>query len=185
MRLLLSVFFLMWVLQTSADAGFSVRRKKAVSIVKLTGLENLKSGKLIDPRTVYDTTGLRPWEKLGKVIDNDFETSIQEQGGRWRETQRDLNFIFVDTATGRQTDSLHLFAKDYNLTVNFISDKNGKLQYRIDSSKALYQYSLTDEATPDTFGRNRYIFIGCSVAGLLLLIILFLRKKNKTINPSL
>ena len=61
--------------------------------------------------------------------------------------------------------------------------KDGKLQYKLKKSKAYFDYSVIADDESGNNGRvNRWIFILCSLAGLVLLILLFL--KRKTIKPA-
>jgi len=164
-----------------ADAGFSIERQKAASIIKFSGTANLLSHKLIRVRDVYiDTTDKRPYANKGEIIDDASELYIQDGGRRWEESDRDINLILVDTLTGKITDSLKLFAKDYSMNVKLAGDKDGKLTYTIDSTKTIYEYSLKGDAhTVAAFNRNRNIFICASIAGFVLLVALFVIKKKK------
>jgi hypothetical protein len=72
------------------------------------------------------------------------------------------------------------YAKDYNIRFTITGIDKGKLQYKTDSTRGVYQYSLLDyEDAQNTYKRNRLIFIACSVVGFLLLIGLFIRNTNK------
>jgi hypothetical protein len=116
---------------------------------------------------------------LLRIIDEDpFVISTQEGGRRWEESDRDFYISLVDTVQGITVDSMKYIAKDYNITFTITGVVNGKLQYRADSSKAVFQYVLFNkEASPAVYKKNRIIFIACSVLGLLLLVGMFWRKK--------
>lgn len=151
-----------------ADAGFSVRRKQAACIISFSGTGNLKNYKLVNP--------------YRNVTLNDDETIfIQEGGKRWEESDRDIKLLLVDTTTNRATDSLQLHVKGYNLHIKISGQQNGKLQYNMDSTKAVYDYLLlNDDEKSEQFKRNRILFITCSVAGFILLLLLFFFRKKKT-----
>ncbi len=165
-----------------ADAGFGIRRKKALSIISFSGTENLKSRQLIYiPGYSYDTSKKIHYASSGRIVDKDYSIYTQEGGKNWDESERDINLLLVDTANNRITDSIHLFAKDFDLHLVITGDAGGKLQYKTDSSKAVYQYMITEDKMYENNGsykRNRLIFIGSSLIGFILLIVLFIRRKN-------
>ena len=185
MKLSLLAILTMLSIQSFADAGFSIRRKKKTCIIKLSGTENLKTGKLIYFSGFYynDTADKRPLVERGQLVKPGFEEWIQNGGRRWDESDRNIRFILVDPATGVITDSLLLFAKNYNLNIKISGENAGKLQYRIDSTKAVYEYVLKNrEDDPMSYGTNRLVFIACSAIGFLLLAGLYMRNRKKMIN---
>ncbi len=181
--LFLCIFFFT-SLSIFADAGFSIRREHAVSIFSFEGINNLKGYKLIQTHVGFytDTSHKEPYTNLGRIITDDNYTITTQEGGRhWEESDRDIYLNVVDMLTGKTTDSLKYFAKDYNIHFKIKAVVNGKLQFTADSSKAVYQYSLLNpEESKATYSRNRLIFIACSALGFLFLIGLFIRNKNKT-----
>jgi len=167
-KLLLLICCISLATSAIADAGFSIRRKHAACIISFSGTGNLKNYKLVN---AY---------RDGAI--NDEETIyVQEGGKRWEESDRDIKLLLVDTATNKATDSLQFHAKDYNLHMKISGEQNGKLQYSMDSTKAVYDYLLlNDDEKSDQFRRNRILFITCSVAGFILLLLLFFLRKKKT-----
>ena len=110
---------------------------------------------------------------------DDYKINIQDGGSRWEESDRNIYLLLIDTSNNTIADSLHLYGKDYDMHVIITGDSAGKLQYKIDSTKSVYQYMIMKEEERDgAFKRNRFIFIGCSLIGFVLLILLFIRRKN-------
>lgn len=167
-----------------ADAGFNIRRRQALSVTSFSGCNNLRSHQLVFAGSYFgmDTADKRPYNKRGEIVYDDYKINIQDGGKRWEESDRNIYLLLVDTSNNKITDSLHLYAKDYNMHIIIAGDSAGKLQYKIDSSKAVYQYIIIGEGEKNgAFKRNRFIFIGCSLIGFVLLIALFIRRKN---NPN-
>ena len=129
-----------------------------------------------------DAEDKRPYASRGTIVNDEYKIETQEGGRHWDESERNIYLVLVDTSNNTITDMLHLYAKDYNMHVVISGDAGGKLHYKIDNSKAVYQYMIMgDEGKTGAFKRNRFIFIGASLAGFILLIALFIRKKN---NPN-
>ena len=86
--------------------------------------------------------------------------------------------MLIDS-TGRATDSLKLHMKKYSYQVVINGVKDGKMQYELKKKRAVYEYALVEE--DDNPGRNRlyrWIFILSSLAGFILLVGLFLRRRK-------
>lgn len=167
LKLILLICCLSLATSAVADAGFSIRRRHAACIISFSGTGNLKTYKLVN---AY---------RNGTI--NDEETIyVQEGGKRWEESDRDIKLLLVDTVTGKATDSLQFHAKDYSLRIKISGEQNGKLQYSMDSTKAVYDYLLlNDDEKSEQFSRNRILFITCSAAGFILLLLLFFFRKRK------
>ncbi len=184
MKFLMLCILSLVVVQSWADAGFNITRKKKTCIIRITGTQNLSLGKLVYRTGYYQkASDDRPYANKGQLIEEDFETMIQEGSRRWKESDRNVDFILVDKLTGATIDSLHLFAKDHSYTIKITGESSGHLQYSIDSTKAIYRYALMKEED-DTmaYSRNRMIFIACSVVGFILLAGLFFLRKRKAEN---
>lgn len=163
-----------------ADAGFNIRRRQALSVISFSGCNNLRLHQLVFAGSHFrmDTVN-RPYASWGQVVYDDYKINTQDGGKRWDESDRNIYLLLIDTSNNKITDSLHLYAKDYNMHIIIAGDSAGKLQYKIDSSKAIYQYMVMgDDESNGAFKRNRFIFIGCSLIGFVLLIVLFIRRKN-------
>ena len=164
-----------------ADAGFNIRRRQALSVTSFSGCSNLRSHQLVFAGSYFrvDTADKRPYNERGEIVYDDYKINMQEGGSRWVESDRNIYLLLVDTSNNTITDSLHLYGKDYDMHVIIDGDSAGKLQYKIDSSKSVYQYMIMgQEEKSGVFKRNRFIFIGCSIIGFVLLILLFIRRKN-------
>ena len=184
-RSLLISLSLFTCLSVLADAGINIRRQHAISVFSFSGIDHLQGYKLIQTHVGYYTSpdDPRPYAKLGRIItDDNYTITTQEGGRRWDESDRNIYLSLVDSITGTTIDNFQYYARDYNLHFKIAGVKDGKMQFRIDSTKAVYQYILLNgEDSKAAFGRNRLIFIACSALGFLLLIGSIIRKKNKNI----
>ena len=188
-RFFLLALLSLGICDVQADAGFSIRRQHALSVFSFSGIDNLQGYKLIQTHVGYNTKegDTRPYAHMGQIIEDDnFTITVQEGGRRWEESDRHIYLNLVDAQTGKTVDSLQLFAKDYSMHFKISGVKDGKLQYRTDSTKAVFQYVLMseDDETAAAFRRNRLIFIACSALGFILLGWLFLRRKNLTTDQT-
>ena len=176
-------FFLLVFHEAQADAGFSIRRKKAASNISFSGVENLKSYMLL--RVLWysnkkdDSTFSKPFIVEADTITNDSKIYIQEGGRRWEESDRDLKFVLIDRVTGLQTDSFYIYTKKYDFHLNISGVKEGKLQYKIKKTKAVYSYGILSEGETTSESRtNRWIFILSSLLGFIMLVVVFLKRKK-------
>lgn len=181
--------FLFLALSVYADAGFSIRREHAEVVLKFSGINNLQGYKLIQTHVGYyaPQEEKRPYMHIGRIIsDEGYTINIQEGGKRWEEGDRNIFISLVDTLTGKTTDSIQLYAKDYSMHFKIAGVKDGKLQYSADSAKAVYQYLLLNEEEDNiaAYRRNRLIFIACSALGFILLAWLFIRRKKTALDQS-
>ena len=166
-----------------ADAGFSIRRKHELTIFSFSGIGNLGNYKLIQTHVGYYSRegDIRPYANMGNIIEDDnFTINVQEGGRHWEESDRNIYLNLVEAQTGKTVDSFKFYAEDYSLNFKITGVKDGKLQYRTDSTKAVFQYMILgdDDATASAYRRNRLIFIACSALGFILLGWLFVRRKN-------
>jgi hypothetical protein len=175
-------FMLLLISITSiADAGFSIRRKKAAVNISFSGTNNLTAHKLIHRTGYYiDTTDKRPWANKGRVVDDNYKILVQNGGKRWEETDRYQTFLLVDMQTGTTTDSFTIYAKEKNIHFDISGVKEGKLQYNTKKNMAVYQYSVVGEESDNvnTHKINLVIYIVISLLGLTLLVYLFKRQKK-------
>ncbi len=183
--LVLAAFMLVGSTDTWADAGFSIRRKTAPSHLQFEGTSSLYPYKL--SRVWYhfkaeDSAMQNPLIRDREPINENHEFVIQDGGKRWDESERYLHFVLED-ASGRVTDSFTVFMKKHNYQMIISGVKDGKLQYKMKRSKAVYNYSLATES--DSVGAHRIsrlLFIACSVAGFVLLILLFIKRKKQQVH---
>ncbi len=183
-RFLLLSLLLLAGLTIFADAGINIQRQHARVIFSFSGISNLQGYKLIQTHVGYyaKEDDKRPYARLGTIINDDDHTiNIQEGGKNWDESDRDIYLSLVDSLTGKTVDSFEYFAKDYSIHFKIAGVKDGRMQYRTDSTRAVYQYLLLNGEGDNAaaFRRNRLIFIACSAVGFMLLIGLFVRNKNK------
>ncbi len=185
---LLGIVFFSILSNSFADGpGFSIHRVGAESIFTFKGVSNIKNYVLAYSHYEFykkDTAKKEYYNQLLKIIEEDpYIIYTQEHGRRWEESDRDFYFSLIDTLQGITLDSMKYVAKDYNIDFSISGVKDGKLQYKADSSKAVFQYVLfKGESTTAVYKKNRIIFIACSILGFLLLIGMFLRKKNNQTN---
>lgn len=166
-----------------ADAGFNIRRKHAITVFSFSGIDSLHGYKLIQTHVSYNRKegDTRPYAHIGQIIEDDNFTITTQEGGRhWEESDRNIYLDLVDAQTGKTVDSFKFYAADYSMHFKIMGVKDGKLQYRTDSTKAVYQYLILNEedATASAYRRNRLIIIACSVLGFILLGWLFVRRKD-------
>ncbi len=170
-----------------ADAGFSIRRRTAPSQITFDGTGNMAGYKLVLVQYSYhedDTLFKKPFISRRDTINDGYKIVIQDGGKRWDESERYLRFALAKTdSVGTVTDTFTVYMKKWNYHMIITGEKNGKLQYKMKKSKAYFDYTVIAEDESGTNGRiNRWKFILCSLAGLVLLILLFL--KRKTIKPA-
>lgn len=179
----LFTLLLVFCISVFADAGFGkIRRLHGASVFTFRGGTQLKNHILALSNHSFfkkDSTFEGDYSKLWQVEREPYIITTEEGGRRWDESDRDIYISLVDTTTGITTDSLKYFAKDYNIDFKISGISNGKLQFTSDSSKVVYQYTILDKDTEKAYHTNRIIFISCSVIGFVLLIVLFIRNKNK------
>lgn len=186
-RSIITVSLVLFSLSALADAGFSIRRRTAPSQIIFEGTGNLAGYKLLLVQYSYageDTLLRNPFISRRDTIDEGYKIVIQDGGKRWDESERYLHFALakMDSA-GTVTDTFTVYMKKWNYQMMISGQKDGKLQYKLKKSKAYFDYSVIADDESGNNGRvNRWIFILCSLAGLVLLILLFL--KRKTIKPA-
>jgi hypothetical protein len=180
MKWLFAFLLLFTSIASIADAGFSIRRKKAAVNITFTGTANLTAHKLIHRTGYYtDTADKRPWANKGRLVDDSYSILIQNGGKRWEESDRFQTFIVVDMQTGATTDSFTIYAKEKNIHFNISGLKDGKLVYETKKNMAVYQYSVIGEdENIKTHKINLAIYIVISLLGLVLLVYLFKRQKR-------
>jgi hypothetical protein len=164
-----------------ADAGFSIRRKKAAVNISFSGTNNLTAHKLIHRTWFYtDTTDKRPWANKGNEVDDKYHYTVQNGGKRWEESDRYQTFIVVDMQTGATTDSFTIYAKEKNILFEISGVKDGKLVYETKKNRAVYQYTVIgeDDDNIKTHKINLAIYIVISLLGLSLLVYHFMRQKK-------
>ena len=182
-RSFLFILLLFFCVSVFADAGFGkIRRLHGACVFTFRGGTEIKNHIIVLNNYRFfkkDSTFDGKYVELWQVDKEPFTITTEEGGRHWEESERDIYISLVDTTTGITTDSLKYFAKDYNIDFKISGINNGKLQFTSDSSKVVYQYSILDKDTEKAYHTNRIIFISCSVIGFLLLIVLFIRNKNK------
>ena len=184
---IITISLVLFSLSALADAGFSIRRRTAPSQITFEGTDNLAGYKLLLVQYSYageDTLLRNPFISRRDTIDDGYKIVIQDGGKRWDESERYLHFALakMDSA-GTVTDTFTVYMKKWNYQMMISGQKDGKLQYKLKNSKAYFDYSVIADDESGNNGRvNRWIFILCSLAGLVLLILLFL--KRKTIKPA-
>jgi hypothetical protein len=171
--------------QLRADAGFSISRRKPASHITFEGTASIGKGYTL-VRVYYgyndsDWQHKNPFISSKDTVDDKFSTVIQNGGRHWEESERYVPFALLDTA-GRITDSFTLYMKKYDNHLIITGVKDGKLQYTIKKKKAVFEYGLLSYEEPESgYRTTRWIFIGCSLAGLLALIGLFIKKRKNQI----
>lgn len=170
-----------------ADAGFSIRRRTAPAQITFEGTGNLAGYKLVLVQYSYheeDTLLKNPFISRRDTIDDNYKIVIQDGGKRWDESERYLHFALAKSdSAGTVTDTFTVYMKKWNYQMVITGAKDSKLQYKMKKSKAYFDYAVIADDDSGSNGRvNRWIFILCSLAGLMLLILLFL--KRKTIKPA-
>jgi hypothetical protein len=181
MKWILATFLILSSYTCFADAGFSIRRKKAAVNISFSGTNNLTAHKLIHLSGYYiDTTDKRPWANKGRVVDDSYRILVQNGGKRWEESDRYQTFLVVDMQSGATTDSFTIYAKQKNIHFEITGVKDGKLQYNTKKNMAVYQYSVVGEDTDNvsTHKINLAIYVVISLLGLTLLVYLFKRQKK-------
>ena len=166
-----------------ADAGFSIRRRTAPAQITFEGTGNLAGYKLVLVQYSYheeDTLLKNPFISRRDTIDDNYKIVIQDGGKRWDESER---YLAKSDSAGTVTDTFTVYMKKWNYQMVITGAKDSKLQYKMKKSKAYFDYAVIAADDSGSNGRvNRWIFILCSLAGLMLLIFLFL--KRKTIKPA-
>ena len=181
MKWILATFLMLSSILCFADAGFSIRRKKAASNISFSGINNLTAHKLIHRTGYYiDTTDKRPWANKGRVVDDNYRFTVQNGGKHWEESDRYQTFILVDMQTGATTDSFTIYAKKKNIHFQINGVKDGKLVYNTKNNMAVYQYTVVGEDNDNvkTHKINLVIYIVISLLGITMLIYLFKRQKK-------
>ena len=181
------VFFFLLYNCYADGPGFSIRRVGAESIFTFKGVSNIKNFVLAYSHYEFykkDTAKKEFYNQLLEIIAEDPSVIYtQERGRHWEESERDFYISLIDTLHGITLDSMKYVAKDYNIDFTISGVVDGKLQYKADSSKAVFQYVFFQgESTTSVYKKNRIIFIACSILGFLLLLGMFLRKKNNQTN---
>lgn len=165
-----------------ADAGFSISRRRPTAHITFEGMANVGNGyTLVRVRYDYhDSDWRKENPQIGRLdtVNDQFRFAVQNGGRNWDESERNVRFNLVDAA-GRVTDSFTLFMKkyDYHLVVSGV--ENGKLKYQLKKKKAVFEYGLVSYDEPESGYRiTRWIFICSSLAGLLALVAMFMKKRK-------
>ncbi|HMW66933.1 MAG TPA: hypothetical protein PK695_03215 [Chitinophagaceae bacterium] len=166
-----------------ADAGFSIRRRTAAAKITFEGLANLTHHKLLLVEYSYhsgDSLLKSPFISYRDTLTDGSSFVIQNGGKRWDESERYLHFVLAkNDSVGTVTDSFTVYMKKWNYKMIVTGEKNGKLQYTLKKSKAYFNYNLIDEDNNNGNNKTvRMLFIISSLAGLILLLVLFLKRKN-------
>jgi hypothetical protein len=168
--------------QLWADAGFSIARRKPATHITFEGTANIKGYTLVRLYYGYNDTDWQrrnPQIKTKDTVTDAFTGYIQNGGRHWEESDRYVPFALLDPA-GRITDSFTLFMKKYDNHLVITGVKDGKLQYTIKKKKAVFEYGITSYEEGDSSHRTaRWMFIICSLAGLVALILLFMKKRKR------
>lgn len=188
MRVILAIICWISCLKVSADAGFPISREKAACSIVFTGTDVFKGYRL------YDKNDYRIEGHHDSLFYKKEELAIGENGSvvwqdgrrrRWDNITGIFNLVLVDTATGQVKDSLVFKLDKHDLRVRFTGFVNGHLQYTADSTKAIYDYDVFGDGKSDDISRrNRNIFIGVSIAGFVMLVLLFAWKRKKNDQPN-
>ncbi len=186
-RSIITVSLVLFSLSAMADAGFSIRRRTAPSQITFEGTGNLAGYKLLLVQYSFygeDTLFRNPFISRRDTITDSYKIVIQDGGKRWDESDRYLHFALAKTdSAGTVTDTFTVYMKKWNYHMLITGEKGGKLEYKMKKTKAYFDYTvITDDESGNNGRINRWIFILCSLAGLVLLILLFL--KRKTIKPA-
>jgi hypothetical protein len=181
MKWLFTLLLVMLATSSFADAGFSIRRKKAAVNISFSGTDKLSGYKLIHLTGYYiDTADKRPFANKGTIVTEKYSFVVQNGGKRWEESDRNQKFILVDANTGMTTDSFTLYAKKQNIHYEITGVKDGKIQYNTKKNMAVYQYSVVGEnEDTGTHKINLVIYIVISLLGFTLLVYLFKLQKKK------
>lgn len=182
-RLLITILCLQAVAAFADGPSLNVRRRHATSLFTFDGATKLKNYILAynSYRFFKKDSLFEGYEELRYKINTEpYIIQTREGGRRWEESDRNIYLSLIDTFKGITTDSLHFYAKDYNIHFSIKGvDNNGKLQYTADSSKAVYDYTIFgNEDSPAAHKRSRMILIAVSIIGALLLVWLYKRNKN-------
>lgn len=168
-------------IESRADAGFNISRKKPGARVTFEGTAKMAGYTLVRYYFSYNDSD---WKKQNPIIskmdtvNDEYSDYIQNGGRRWEESDRFLSFGLLDTG-GHFTDSFTLFIKKYDNHLVISGVKDGKLQYTIKKKKAVYDYGIASYDGDDASHRvARIAFILCSLAGLVALVVLFIRKRK-------
>jgi hypothetical protein len=181
MKWLFTLLLITFTTSVFADAGFSIRRKKAAVNISFSGTDKLTGYKLIHATGYYiDTADKRPFANKGTIVTENYSFVVQNGGKRWEESDRNQKFILVDENTGVATDSFTLYAKTHNIHYDITGVKDGKIQYNTKKSMAVYQYTVVGEESDNTSTHkiNLVIYIVISLLGFVLLVYLFKRQKK-------
>lgn len=182
-KILFTGLLVLYNLAAMADAGFSIRRRTAPAKITFRGTGNIVGYKLCLVQYSYkgdDTLLKNPFISHSDTVNDAYSIVIQNGGKRWDESDRYLHFALVKTdSAGTVTDTFTIYMKKWNYNMVIAGEKNGKLQYTLDQSKAYFGYSLIAEDENEGNNKmNRWVFILCSLAGLVLLILLFIKRKK-------
>lgn len=173
-------------LSAFADAGFSIRREKPPAEIRFKGTGNLGGYLLVRYYLSYyqnDSLLKNPMLTILDTVREDQVFRVQNGGKRWEESDRYLKFALVTPDSAHSiADSFTIYLEKYNYEMTITGVKDGELLSTMKKSKAVYEYGLIgEEGTGKKAKLYRWIFILCSVAGLVLLTLFFLqRKKIKT-----
>lgn len=170
-------------LSAFADAGFSIQREKPPAEIRFRGTGNLGGYLLVRYYLSYyqdDSLLKNPMLKILDTVYEDQVFRVQNGGKRWEESDRYLQFALVTPDSAHSiVDSFTIYLEKYNYEMNITGVKDGELQNTMKKTKAYYEYGLIgEEGTGKKAKLYRWIFIGCSVAGFVLLTLFFLKRKN-------
>ena len=186
-KIIFSFSLVLLSIASFADAGFSISRRKAAAKISFEGIQNLPNHKLLLVQYSYysgDSLLKNPFISYRDTLTNESSFVIQNGGKRWDESERYLHFALAkNDSAGTITDTFTVYMKKWNYKMIISGEKNGKLLYTLKKSKAYYNYSLIEEDEDN--GNNkmiRLIFILCSLAGFILLLFLFMKRKKVQIN---
>jgi hypothetical protein len=172
-----------------ADAGFNIRRKHATVRVVFQGAQQLH-----DYRLVYYRWTTRFQDELPPLVNRDVldtindasEITINNARKYFDESDRHAQFGLIDPQ-GNWVDSFRLYLREVNYHVRLTGVQQSKLQYQLDSTPVVFEYALwhgEDVTTDAAYTRNRWIFIGASLMGLLLLVWYSMRKDRASSQQS-
>ncbi len=166
-----------------ADAGFSIRRRTAPAQITFEGTGNLTGYKLLLVQYSFkeeDSLLKNPFISRRDTIDDNYKIIIQDGGRRWDEADRYLHFALAKSdSAGTVKDTLTVYMKKWNYHMLITGEKDGKLQFKMNKSKAYFDYTVISDDESGNSGRiNRWVFILCSLTGLVLLVLLFLKRKK-------
>jgi hypothetical protein len=182
MKLITGILFLLTSLAARADAGFPISREKAGCTVTFTGTALFKGYRLYDMENYrFNSQRDSLFYKNPEGSVND-ETWLYWQDGKrnWSNYDGIFHLKLIDTLTGKVTDSLEFMLREHSRHFTFLAVQDGKLQYKVDSTREIYDYNVFGSGTnSSTAKRNRNIFIGVSIAGFIALLLLFIFNKRK------